>query len=105
MALASRDSDLEQLLSDRVSLLSALLMPPYASLLTAAAFVEQRAFPPETLPLFMALVGKPQAGIGGMGVGAKPAGKILARCAVYSRLLGMLIAVCIRHRTLSSVAL
>jgi hypothetical protein len=81
-AVASADADAQQALSERVAWLR--LGPPGAGAPaglaweTAAAFEARMGFPPAAYVDFLALTGKKEAGVGGAGVGARPAVRLLA---------------------------
>ena len=85
LVIASGDADMQQhMRQDRVSWLQLLPLPTAAApagaaLLRAEDFQRQFSFPPAAYPDYLALVGKKEASVGGVGTGAATAAKLLAR--------------------------
>jgi hypothetical protein len=82
ICIASGDSDMQQYLSSTTSWLHiaplpTLDAPDVLSTITETSFFEEKNFPPAAYTDYLALVGKKEASIGGVGIGTSVAEKLL----------------------------
>lgn len=80
--IASGDSDMQQYLAPNVSWLEILPLPTLAAplglaLLTADEFLQARGYPASSYGDFLALTGKKEANVGGIGIGTSVSTKLL----------------------------
>mmetsp|Transcript_5613 Transcript_5613/g.15720 ORF Transcript_5613/g.15720 Transcript_5613/m.15720 type:complete len:267 (+) Transcript_5613:307-1107(+) len=82
--VASKDSDMQNLLGPAVAWLELMDHPTHSNpcacvLHTEESFTSLTGFPPQAYPQFLALVGKPSAGVKPLGVGKNIAQRLIAR--------------------------
>ncbi|KAG7673188.1 hypothetical protein KSW81_006402 [Nannochloris sp. 'desiccata'] len=80
--IASGDSDMQQFLTPTISWLHiaslpTLIAPSALSIVTETSFYSKNKFPPSAYANYLALVGKKEASIGGVGIGSSLAAKLL----------------------------
>jgi hypothetical protein len=84
VAVASADADMQQHLGAQVAWLQLLQLetrdaPAAVRWVTAEGFEAEQGFPPAAFAELQALAGKAEASVGGVGVGAGPARRLLAQ--------------------------
>lgn len=82
ITIASGDGDMQQNINERIQWLKILDLPTAASpagveLATHASFLEQYKFQPSLYGQYLALTGKKEAGIGGIGISSSSAAQLL----------------------------
>jgi 5'-3' exonuclease len=82
IVIASGDSDMQQYLNPTISwlhvaALPTLTAPAALSIVTETSFLSNYNFPPSAYTNYLALVGKKEASIGGVGIGSSVAAKLL----------------------------
>jgi hypothetical protein len=82
LAIASGDSDMQQYIRGNVSWIHTLPLPDVETpsglaVVDEASFLQRRGFPPVLYRQYLALAGKKDSGIGGIGVGSATASKLL----------------------------